>query len=192
MCTAISTNVLLPSHMRRLCNFPPPYNAEAAGEAEEGEEAGEGSDEVGGGNIVGRETNVMSREDGRCALDREEDTRQRNEALDAISVEVFQHERTEEMTYAVEEQGTKDGEHLIRVAKALSCCDEGESERKGCADAEKRLVASRYLIIYEPIDEFGDEEDAEEPDGSGESLPQEVLPFIACARHQEGGQSGKD
>ena len=191
MCTAISTNVLLPSHMRRLCNFPP-YNAEAAGEAEEGEEAGEGSDEVGGGNIVGRETDVMSREDGRCALDREEDTRQRNEALDAISVEVFQHERTEEMAYAIEEQGAKDGEHLIRIAKALSCCDERKYERKGYADAEKRLVATCQLIIYEPIEEFGDEEDTEEPDGSGESLPQEVLPFIACARHQEGGQGGEN
>lgn len=80
---------------------------------------------------------MMSREDGRCALDRKKDTRQRNEALDAISMGVTQHERTEEMAYAVEEQGAKGGEHLIRIAKAMSCCDEGESERKGCADAEK-------------------------------------------------------
>ena len=89
------------------------------------------------------------------------------------------------MAYAIKEQGAKGGEHLIRVAKTMSCCDEGESERKGCADAEKRLVASRHLITYQPIEKFGDEEDTEKPDGSRESLPQEVLPFIACARHQE-------
>lgn len=170
----------------------PPLYAQAAGEAEDGEETGEGSNEISVGNIVGRETDVMSREYGRCALDRKEDTRQRNEALDAKSVEVFQHERTEEMTYAVEEQGAKGGEHLIRVAKTMSCSDKRKYERKGCADAEKRLVATCQLIIHEPIEEFGDEEDTEEPDGSGKSLPQEVLPFIVCARHQEGGQSGEE
>ena len=163
----------------------PPHYAQAAGEAEDGEETGEGSNEISVGNIVGRETDVMSREYGRCALDRKEDTRQRNEALDAISVEVFQHERTEEMTYAVEEQGAKGGEKFIRVAKAISRRDEGKNKRQGCADAEKRLVASRHLIIYEPIKEFGDEEDAEEPNGSGKALPQEVLPLESCILHQE-------
>ena len=160
--------------------------AQATGETKESEEPGEGGYEIGGSNIIGNEAYVMpSKQSGRT-LDRKEYTRQRDEGLDAISVGAFQYKRTEEMTYAVEEeQGAKGGEHLIRVAKAISRRDEGKNKRQGCADAEKRLVASRHLIIYEPIKEFGDEEDAKEPNGSGKALPQEVLPLESCILHQE-------
>ncbi len=103
----------------------PPHYAQAAGEAEESEETSEGGDEVGGGNVVRGETYVMAGKNGGYALNSEKDTRQGDESLDAIVVRGLQYEWTEEMAYAVEEQCTESGEHLIGVAEAMGCGNEG-------------------------------------------------------------------
>ncbi len=124
ICTAISTKEFRPSHISRPCSVPPHY-ALAAGEAEEREEAGEGGDEVGGGNVVRGETYVMAGKNGGYALNSEKDACQGNECLDAIVVGGLQYEWTEEMAYAVEEQSTESGEHLIGVAEAMGCGNEG-------------------------------------------------------------------
>ena len=53
----------------------PPHFAQAAGEAEESEEAGKGGDEVGGGNVVGREADMMTCENCSHTLNGEKDAR---------------------------------------------------------------------------------------------------------------------
>ena len=95
------------------------------------------------------------------------------------------------MACGIEEQCAESGKYLIGVAEPLCGSDEGEHKRKDCTEAEKHLIASCHLI-HQPIEEFGEEKYAEEPNGSGESLPHKVLPLISGTGHERCGHGGKD